>query len=128
MKHGQTIKLCTLYAAVLCMIFAVSVLLLFGALQKSRSQNVQVQTEPVYVYVKEDRPVSDSDSETQAKERFLFQAYEGKIGIFAEDGRLVGMIDTDIKTLPKADQRMLGEGIYAENEAQYYALLEDYSE
>ncbi len=128
MPHQTMTRRYAVCILVLCLIFTVSVLLLFATL-KSHAENGKIRdTETVYVYVTE--ASSDSllpESETRKTGWFL-RAHEGQIGIFDEQGSLHGLLDTYIKTLPKADRDLLREGIYAEDEDRLRDLIEDYTE
>ena len=69
---------------------------------------------------------SESDTETQ-KTEYLIKSHEGKIGIFTENGTLIRIIDVYIKTLPKADRRLLEKGFTVTDEAELRAILQDYT-
>ena len=49
------------------------------------------------------------------------------IGLFDTEGRLVDLIDTYVKALPEADQRLLGEGFAIQSKLEWMAIVEDYS-
>ena len=88
-------------------------------------------TEIVYIPIisedfSETTTEAESSTETQ-KTEYLIKSHEGKIGIFNESGTLVRMIDVYIKTLPKADQRLLEKGFSVTDEAELRAILQDYT-
>ena len=88
-------------------------------------------TEIVYIpIISEDVSDATSDteieSETQQAE-YLVKSYEGKIGIFTDNGTLIRVIDVYIKTLPKADRRLLEKGFNVTCEAELRAILQDYT-
>ena len=112
---------------ILCAIFTLSVVLLFAS-RKPRLVPSSTETDsPVYVYVTE--PIGSSEStEAPSSQGWTLRDYEGQIGIFDDKGSLCFLLDTYVKTLPKADQALLREGIYAENEERLRSLIEDYTE
>ena len=87
-----------------------------------------IQTEYVYVYVKEENPSGSESDFSSEQSGWILKEYNGQIGVFLPDGTMLRLIDTYVKTLPKADQIMLEEGIYAMTEQELRSLIEDYSD
>lgn len=127
MKNNQTLRLCSWYAVFLCLILAVLFFVFLQTIKKGDIEEQDIQTEWIYVYIQNEESVSVLESDTTAS-GWILRAYHGRIGIFEENGTLVNVLDTYIKTLPKADQELLEEGIYASNQEKLNSLIEDYSE
>lgn len=128
MKKKQFLAMLALFGFMMVIILCLAVGVLIHSIQKNKSSLPVVQTEYVYVYVPEkDRSESDTALPTTESVGWILKEHHGQIGIFQKDGTLIGVIDTYIKTLPKADKRMLGEGIYADTEEELRSLIEDYS-
>ena len=88
-------------------------------------------TEIVYIPIFSEAN-SDSTTETELKtetqiQEYFIKSYEGKIGVFTEDSTLVRVIDVYIKTLPKADRRLLEKGFSVMGEAELRAVIQDYT-
>ncbi len=88
-------------------------------------------TEIVYIPIISEG-VSDTTSQTEIeseteKTEYTVKSYEGKIGIFTDNGTLVRVIDVYIKTLPKADRNLLEKGFIVTNESELRSVIEDYT-
>ena len=82
-----------------------------------------------YIYV-ESPTDADHNQKADVEEisvEWFVRAYEGRIGLFDTEGRLVDLIDTYVKALPEADQRLLGEGFAIQSKLEWMAIVEDYS-
>lgn len=101
------------------------------------SENIETKaslvTEIVYIPIFSEAN-SDSTTETEHKtetetqiQEYFIKSYEGKIGVFTEDTTLVRVIDVYIKTLPKADRRLLEKGFSVIGEAELRAVIQDYT-
>ena len=88
-----------------------------------------VSTEKIYVWGAPQNiiPQTEPNSETEEERIWLIREYEGRIGIFDEDGTLLDMIDIYVKTLPETDKRLLKDGIRITSEQALRAIIEDYS-
>lgn len=88
-------------------------------------------TEIVYIPVfseTDTETATETESETQTSEtEYTVKSYEGKIGIFTDNGTLIRVIDVYIKTLPKADRTLLEKGFVVLGETELYAIIEDYT-
>lgn len=115
------------YMLILCSIFTLSVVLLFAARNPRVASSSEESDSPIYVYVTETVGFFES-TEAPHPQGWTLRSYEGQIGIFDDKGSLCFLLDTYVKTLPKADQALLREGIYAENEERLRSLIEDYTE
>ena len=84
---------------------------------------------PVYVESEcqesEDQTILYTDTEPDMS--FTVKSYEGKIGVFTSEGKLIETIEVYVKTLPKADRDMLEEGIKVKNNKELDSLIEDYT-
>ena len=78
----------------------------------------------VYVYIEPE----DTTPQTEEEAGWIVKEYEKRIGIFSADGELLECLEIYTKTLPKADQGLLREGITVTTRSELYALIEDYSE
>ncbi|MBQ9085837.1 MAG: hypothetical protein IJY47_01480 [Clostridia bacterium] len=127
MKKKIVPILLSLYAVVLCTILIVSVLFLLHALKRERELNQNTETaDPIYVYLEKETVTTEAETSSEL-EGYWVREYREKIGVFLPDGTLYQILDTYVKTLPKADQSLLKEGIYLENDIQLNALIEDYT-
>ena len=128
MTQKKTIQRYTVYTVAICLIFLLSVLLLFSSVKSHATRTQPSQKETVYVYVTEastDARETDVDTESPI---WILREHEGQIGVFDKNGILQYLLDTYTKTLPKADRDLLREGIMAETEERLRALIEDYTE
>ena len=124
MKRNFTSAHLALLILSLSVLFTLSALLLYFGRTPDPIPAEQ-ETVPVYVYVTDTvSPLTDAPSPTG----WILREYEGRIGIFDQGGALIYLLETYVKTLPRADQALLREGIYTENEERLYALIEDYTE
>ena len=122
-KMIGTLNVC--YALTMLLILTVSVLIPIGAMKKG-NHSVSLETEYVYIYVNNTEAIAQTES--SVSEGWLVRAYENRIGIFRQDGTLIRVLDTYIKTLPEADQKLLEEGISIESQAALNGLIEDYTD
>ena len=90
------------------------------------STTTEASTEIIYVYINDESEMTEATSEDTLS-FFRIQKHEEKIGIFSEDGILLEQWDVYVKTLPKADQRLLEEGFILYSETDLSALREDYT-
>ncbi len=128
MKHIKKQSIPIWLPISLCVTLSFSILLLlFLSLGSRTSKNSEV-SEFVYIYLSQDDKASQADVETGEISGWILRAYQDRIGIFREDGSLENILDIQIKTLPKADQLLLEEGIYAKDQNMLDSLIEDYSE
>lgn len=127
MKSKRTMGFFALYSVVMLGILIGTVGYLLGLLYRSVSAPRETEIEVVYVPVEQkqtEAPVQDSETEVG----WTVREYHGRIGIFRRDGTLIQVLDTDVKTLPKADQALLGEGIMIDSRSALNAVVEDYSD
>ncbi|MBQ8850381.1 MAG: hypothetical protein IJ011_08640 [Clostridia bacterium] len=106
----------------LVLLTSVTFTLLF-ALRKKHS--LPKDTDAVYIYV------SQNDTETEAitkKDAWQIKDYNGKIGVFDIDGKLIQVIDTYVKTLPEVDRAEIEEGFWVNSEKELYSIIEAYSD
>ncbi len=58
---------------------------------------------------------------------YILKNYKGKIAVFKSDSKTpIKVTDTEISKLPKEDQKILINGIEAEDKLELDSLLEDY--
>lgn len=127
MKKNRLPLIASIYAVLICALLFTSVLILLNALNRERRIRESMETlSPVYVYLEKDQ-TETVVSTALPLEGYWAREYREKIGIFKTDGSLYFVLDTYVKTLPKADQGLLKEGIYLEDELQLNRLIEDYS-
>ena len=128
-KSNTLLKLAITYSAALLLtsIVGITVLVYKQAPREKILTETSIQTEYIYVWV--DNEINTETTTAVATEKYLKFAkeYEGKIGIFSEDGNLEKTIDVYVKTLPETDQRLLREGIILFSEDELRSLIEDYS-
>lgn len=60
-------------------------------------------------------------------ERYIMREYEGRLAVFAEDGSLVKIYETNLSLLPEYDQKLLKNGIAIVGEEELRARIEDYT-
>lgn len=129
MKQKNVYALTSLYAVTMLLILLCSVLYLLHVLKKITTSSSPSTPEYIYVDQTPSPPPSDElPSEDDEKIGWIIKEYEGKIGIFQKDGTLFQVIDTYVKTLPKADQRLLGEGFEIQTQSELNSIIEDYSD
>lgn len=80
-----------------------------------------------YVYIRADGTAEDGESAATEEVVYTVREHEGQIGIFLSDGTLAGILDVNVKTLPEADRRLLGEGIEVSGKKRLNSLIEDYT-
>ena len=129
MRKKQFLAMLALFGFVMVSIFSLAVGILVHSIQKNKSSLPAPEPEYIYVYVPE---TGSDESDTALPDTgsvgWILKEHHGQIGIFQKDGTLIQVLDTYIKTLPKADRGMLGEGIYADTEEELRDLIEDYSD
>ena len=126
-KERQLTALMGTYSAILLIVCILSIYALYTKkTDKSKEIRIEtvIETKEIYVLVE------SSESSTLPQEDsicFVVKEYDGKIGVFDTKGTLLNIIDVYTKTLPKADQTLLREGIGLKSEDELRALIEDYS-
>jgi len=128
-KSGTLLKLALTYSAALLLasIIGITVLVYKQAPKEKILTETSIQTEYIYVWVGGETN-TETTTETATEKYLKFaKEYEGKIGIFSEDGKLEKTIDVYVKTLPETDRRLLKEGIILFSEDELRSLIEDYS-
>ena len=87
-------------------------------------------TEKIFVWASPPQTDHECDTEKAPTEErvWIIREYEGRIGIFSEDGALLDVIDIYTKTLPETDKNLLREGIRITSEQALRAIIEDYSD
>ena len=128
MKKGNIYFLGAIYGIVMVALMVCAVLPPMLAL-RTVVLNGTVDT-PHYIFIESP---SDIQQDTETDEidsaaQWLVRAYEGRIGLFDMEGRLVDVIDTYVKALPEADRRLLGEGFIIQSKLEWLAIVEDYSD
>ena len=128
MKEKRLLRGVCLYAISMLILFVFCVL--FASKREVNFVDSQAETtsknETVYVYVE----ITSEEKETAeviARNYYKVCAYEERIAVFSEDGTLLEVWDTYVKTLPKADQRLLEEGLILFSEEEFHAVKEDYT-
>lgn len=127
MKQTSFSILTGIYALIMTIILFVSVFALVGVQSYAQNRTATEVPKPTYIYVTQESSFSESVEEEE-QEEWIMQSYNNQIGIFQADGTLLRILDTYVKTLPKADQVLLEEGIHIKNKKELYALIEDYSD
>ena len=126
MKHKDLTGIFCIYAVVMLCLLFFSVFILLGALRETDDQPT-LQTEVVYVYLLEETETPTQEQTAPSQTVWFVKEYNGKIGIFKEDGTLTEVLDTYVKTLPAADQSLLREGITVRSREALRSLIEDYT-
>ena len=128
MNEKKTYALLSLYAMAMLFIVCCSILYLLYVMKTVST--LTIPPSPEFIYIEKAPTVLPSDtvpSESQT-EGWIVKEYEGRIGIFQKNGTLIHVVDTYVKTLPKADQALLGEGFEIQTKAELNAIIEDYSD
>ena len=128
-KDSRLLTLIGTYSAVLLLAAIIGVTVLAAKLQKPPRVITEtvIETDYVYVYMGTETPPQKTDATTEESHVWIVREYEGQIGVFTEDGKLVKTLNVYTKTLPETDRRLLKEGIRVTSERQLYSILEDYS-
>ncbi len=89
-----------------------------------------IATEKIFVWASPPETDHECDTEKDPTEErvWIIREYEGRIGVFSEDGALLDVIDIYTKTLPETDKNLLREGIRITSEQALRAIIEDYSD
>ena len=75
----------------------------------------------------ESEKITEAQIESETEEViYTIKIYEGKIGIFTDNGSLVRVLEVYVKTLPKTDQKLLEKGVSVTSEAALRSIIEDY--
>ena len=127
MKTKHIFIMVTIYSIIMLTILLCGVGYLLHILKKKTSAEPIEKIEYVYLYQNADSADNFEDISIES-EWWIVREYEGQIGIFKSDGTLLQVLDTYIKTLPKADQDLLGEGITVQTKSELNAIIEDYSD
>ncbi len=70
----------------------------------------------------------ESDTEVDILyNRFCVKETDGKIGIYSEEGYLVRLLDTDVRTLPATEREALSRGITVSSWGELLELIQDYT-
>ena len=81
-------------------------------------------TDTVYVYVSAEVTETANTDESS----FFIREYNEKVGVFDQNGKLVNVIDTYVKTLPKSERAELQEGFWVESDKELYSIIEAYTD
>ena len=90
----------------------------------NKNKTEDIPKDEIYVYVSD----TEAETETEASFERLIKEHDGKIGIFDGNGRLLSVIETYVKTLPKSERDELKEGIRVNTEKELYSIMEAYSD
>ncbi len=124
----KAVFLTSLYSALMLTFLIITVICLKKAIPRSQSEPVSTEAQTEYIYVYIDRYAeSTSDQGNTESEHWIMKNYDGRIGIFSADGKLLDVLDVYANTLPQTDQRMLQEGIKVYSKSELTALIEDYT-
>ncbi|MBQ8141323.1 MAG: hypothetical protein IJ038_06500 [Clostridia bacterium] len=128
-KDGKLLTVFGTYAAALLLAAIIAIIVITSKISVSKEvvTETSIETEYVYVYAGGAPQSTSPATEATTASVWTVKEYEGKIGIFTEDGRLAGVIDVYVKALPETDRRLLGEGIKVYSVEALNALIEDYS-
>lgn len=124
--RGMTAVL-LVYSLLMLSMMGVTVFILSKRQAPTSSDEPSIETQEKYVYVYVDQN-EDITSTVPSDDAWIVKEYENRIGIFSANGKLLEVLEIHTKTLPKADQSLLREGITVTNRSELDALLEDYSE
>ena len=126
MKDNAYTRFSVISAMITGCLLAVSLILLTAASIMNIKSTKGMRAETAYIFISDEK-YSESVSEDRNRGWWI-RSYDGRIGIFDESGSLLYVLETYIKTLPKADRDLLGEGIYANDSKELNKLLEAYSD
>lgn len=126
MKNNRVLY--SVMAVYACVMLLICLLALFAASSRGGKTTVQTvtQTEKEYIYVTVSAEVSGEDR-PDINTKMTVRSYNGVIGVFDEDGRLIEVIDVYVKTLPETDRRLLEEGFTINSMKQLASIIEDYT-
>lgn len=127
MKIKRIFFIVAIYSLVMLLILLCGMGYLLRMLKASTATAHAEQIE--YVYVRDESESVDVFHESESRaEGWIVKEHAGQIGIFRRDGTLLQVLDTYVKTLPKADRDLLGEGILVQTQKELNAIIEDYSD
>lgn len=127
-KDRSLICLFGTYAAILLLATVICMTVIFSRLKKPPLVITETvtHTDHVYVYLETDE-ASVSETTSNAPLSFTAREFEGVIGIFDSNEKLIQIIEVYTNTLPEADRRLLREGIKINSKRELYSLIEDYT-
>ena len=127
-KNG-TLMIMAAYSILMVVILAVSIITLISRIKKQGSiPSYETITEYIYVQITDTEAKTDTQAdETDGNEIFIIREHMGMIGVFSKDDELLMTLDVYIKTLPKADQGLLGKGFEVIGKSQLNSVIEDYT-
>ena len=126
MKSNNNSNLTSICIIISCCMLGVSLILLTITSILNFKNQTDLPQEPSYVFVMDEQ--YDIPPQKAPSDGWVVKAYDKKIGIFHKDGSLLFILDTYIKTLPKADIDLLREGIFANDSIELAKLIEAYSD
>lgn len=96
---------------------------------KNRGDSVDktVNSESNAVHNIQEPEVTKTTQEFSEHDGYSVKEYNGCIAVFKKDSKYpLRTTEISVKTLPAADQKILKNGIFAENNEQLNEILEDY--
>ncbi len=130
MKSTNPMRFTLIYALCFLLLLLLTSFVFLYVLDQSKEAPLDGKPKEIYVYLPQEDTETESHeqpSATEEEEKFIVKEYQGRIGIFSSEGRLLDVIDTYVKTLPEADRSLLGEGILVKTKEALNSLVEDYS-
>ena len=126
MKHKSMKRLFCVYAIIMLLLLLVSVLVLLHAL-KEKEPLPNLETEVIFVYLSDsEAPTAQLQTDSESN-TWILREYQGKIAVFDENGELVKVLDSYVKSLPAADQALLREGLAVHSREALWELIQDYT-
>ena len=128
MKKSYSV-ITVLYSVIMLVVFAITVNIISETNAKNSDTDVgqEVHTEYIYVNIFDENTNAVIIGDTEEQDVYIIREHMGKIGIFAEDGTLINVLEIYVETLPEADKRLLGEGFEIIGQKQLNSIIEDYT-
>lgn len=126
----RLLRMMSLYAVIMLAMLAAAILIIPSrtqALPEKEAEAESTDAETEYIYIRADSAQDSGDSTAAEETVYTVREYRGQIGIFLSDGTLMDVLDVNIKSLPEADRRLLGEGIEVLGKKRLNSLIEDYT-
>ncbi len=124
MKNKKIYITAAAVSLVFLILISSAIFVLSIRLNEARSNASKADKEFVYVYAED----SNTEESSDIIQKWTVKEYNGRIGIYNEQGVLLEVIETYIKTLPISEREQLKEGIEVFSKDALYSIIEDYTD
>ena len=138
MDFSKIIAVISAFVLIVCLVLSMTTLVV---LRNAVAENGQLQDEAKSLLQDlnttadklEDNLVLDQEEHEEIPvgidaEFFVLREFEGKIGIYDENGIMLHWVEVDLNLLPKSERQVLSDGITIEGRKTLLSYLLDYAE